>query len=91
MAARGKVSVIENFAAKRRKTTRFEASKQLLALAKCFGISGPFEVRRVQIPSGTPILFSNLRFHLLLYIGTKKAQIASSKRMYFIESPMFSH
>jgi len=27
-------------------------------------------VTRVQIPSGTPNLFSNLRFPLLLYIGT---------------------
>lgn len=34
--------VIENLAAKRRKTTHFEASTQLLALPKCFGISGPF-------------------------------------------------
>jgi hypothetical protein len=38
----GEVSIIYSFAAKRRKTTCFEASKQLLALAKCFGISGPF-------------------------------------------------
>jgi hypothetical protein len=31
-------------------------------------------VTRVQIPSGTPNLFSNLRFVILLYMGTKKAQ-----------------
>ena len=48
-------------------------------------------VTRVQIPSGTPNLFSNLRFPLLLYIGTKKAQFSASTRMHFIEAPVFSH
>ena len=48
-------------------------------------------VTRVQIPSGTPNLFSNLRLPLLLYIGTKKAQFSASTRMHFIEAPVFSH
>ena len=48
-------------------------------------------VTRVQIPSGTPNLFSNLRFPLLLYIGTKKEQLSASTRMHFIEAAVFSH
>ena len=48
-------------------------------------------VTRVQIPSGTPSLFSNLRFPLLLYIGTKKEQFSASTRMHFIEAAAFSH
>jgi len=34
------------------------------------------------VPSGTPSLFSNLRFPLLLYIGAKKAHFSPSMRMH---------
>ena len=51
--------------------------------------AGQVVVSRVQIPSGTPNPFSNLRFPLLLYLGTKKAQFSLSMRMHFIEAAVF--
>ena len=46
-------------------------------------------VTRVQIPSGTPNIFSSLRFDPLLFIGTKRhksrrqGEATSLKRLYF--------
>jgi hypothetical protein len=60
--------------------------------SESYGSEAPFTaVTRVQIPSGTPSLFSNLRFHFLLNIGTKKAQFSASTQKHFAEAPVFSY
>ena len=42
-------------------------------------------------PVGDAKSFQQLTAFLFLYIGTKKAQIASSRRLHFIEEAVFSH
>src|SRR5215469_377120 len=48
-------------------------------------------VTRVQIPSGTPSPFSNLRLFAFRYIAQRKAQFSSSTRVEITEEPVFSH
>ena len=42
-------------------------------------------------PVGDAKPFQQLTVFILLYIGTKKAQVVPSARMHYIEEPMFSH
>jgi len=61
------------------------------AATRYMPLKGTFTaVTRVQIPSGTPNLFINLQFHLILYAGTKKAQIVSLNGNAPIKEAIFS-